>query len=239
MNPSLEEDKRVLIFGITGAIGGAIAQRYRSASWTVIGVSRQSCDIAEAVKWNPLDGESDAAILALKDLGPFDAVCWAQGINFSDSVRTFDRAMHDSMYQANVMFIVLSLQRLLFDGLLASGARLCIVSSIWQQQARQDKLSYVLTKSALHGLVLSLAADLGALGYLVNAVLPGVVDTPMTHANLSLSQIENITKLSPLGRLPSLEDVASAVYAMASTDNTGVTGQFLNVDAGFTNVRYV
>lgn len=229
---------RVLVFGITGAIGGAIAQHYRAASWAVTGVSREARGSADVIVWNPLESDS-AGFATLQRSGPFDAICWAQGSNFGDNVRTFDRARHASMYDANVVFIVLSLQQLLAADLLAERARLCIISSIWQQQARQDKLSYVLTKSALHGLVLSLAADLGAQGYLVNAVLPGVVDTPMTRQNLTAAQIEKIAGASPLGRLPSLEDVAAAVYGLASEQNTGVTGQFLTVDAGFTNVRYV
>jgi NAD(P)-dependent dehydrogenase (short-subunit alcohol dehydrogenase family) len=229
---------RLLLFGATGAIGGAIKQRYLASSWAVTGISRHTSIDGALIAWNPLASEP-ASLEALRSAGPFDAVCWAQGTNFSDHVRNFDRTRHTAMYEANVLFIVLSLQQLLDANLLAEPARLCIISSIWQQQARQDKLSYLITKSALHGLVLSLAADLGARGHLVNAVLPGVLDTPMTRQNLTAAQVIEIARLSPLGRLPKLEDVAAAVYAIASEQNTGVTGQFLTVDAGFTNVRYV
>lgn len=238
MMSSTTRTPRVLVFGITGAIGGAIAQRYRDAAWAVTGVSREARSAAEVIVWNPLERD-EATLAALQGVGPFDAVVWAQGSNFGDNVRSFDRVRHARMYDANVVFIVLSLQQLLAAGLLGPKARLCIISSIWQQQARQDKLSYVLTKSALHGLVLSLAADLGAQGVLVNAVLPGVVDTPMTRQNLTSEQITQIAGASPLGRLPTLEDVATAVYGLASEFNTGATGQFLTVDAGFSNVRYV
>jgi NAD(P)-dependent dehydrogenase (short-subunit alcohol dehydrogenase family) len=114
-----------------------------------------------------------------------------------------------------------------------------VIGSIWQNQARQDKLSYCVSKAAIQGLVLSLANDLGRVGHLVNAVLPGVLDTPMTRANLDEDQIRKVETSTGFGRLATLEDVAAAVYGIASFRNTGVTGQFLNVDLGYTNVRVI
>jgi NAD(P)-dependent dehydrogenase (short-subunit alcohol dehydrogenase family) len=145
--------------------------------------------------------------------------------------------LHRDMYEANVGYILKSLQALLQADLLAPSARLCVISSIWQNLARQNKLSYSITKAALQGLVNSLSVDLGTSGILINAVLPGAIDTPMTHKNLTIEQIESIKKESPLGTLATLDDVAKLVYFLCSDNNIGITGQFIAADRGFSHAR--
>ena len=73
----------------------------------------------------------------------------------------------------------------------------------------------------------------------VNAVLPGPLDTPMTHANLTAAQIASLRGATPLGSLPSLEDVCGLVGFLCSPDNSGVTGQFVAADRGFSHVRII
>jgi NAD(P)-dependent dehydrogenase (short-subunit alcohol dehydrogenase family) len=162
---------------------------------------------------------------------------WAQGQNFNDNIHTFSASAHDDMYRANVVYIMKTLQALLARGLLAPPARLCVISSIWQNIARQNKLSYTVSKSALQGLVQSLAIDLGGDGHLVNAVLPGALDTPMTRNNLKPEQIKLLENLTPLGKLPTLDDVCNMVGFLCSPDNSGITGQFIAADKGFSYAK--
>jgi NAD(P)-dependent dehydrogenase (short-subunit alcohol dehydrogenase family) len=143
------------------------------------------------------------------------------------------------VYEANVVYILASLDVLLRAGVLKTPSRLCVISSIWQEIARQNKLSYGVSKAALKGLVLSLANDLGVDGHLINAVLPGALDTPMTRQNLSEAQVQAITAATQFGRLANLKDVANAVHYLCSSENTGVTGQFIKIDLGFTDVRVI
>jgi hypothetical protein len=76
-------------------------------------------------------------------------------------------------------------------------------------------------------------------GHLVNAVLPGALDTPMTRQNLSVDQLSKITSSTQFMRLPNLEDVSNAVYYLCSLENSGVTGQFVKIDLGFSDVRII
>lgn len=231
---------RLLLFGASGAIGSAINTHYVGQGWQVVRVTRKTTrpGTSDFVVWDPLDNDpaDEANIVAT---GPFDAVCWAQGANCNDSIFNFDAANHEAIYKANVLTILVSLSRLLAGKALTQPARLCVISSIWQNQARQNKLSYSVSKAAIQGLVLSLANDLGREGHLVNAVLPGVLDTPMTRANLSAEQIEKVEASTGFRRLATLEDVAASVYGITSFRNTGATGQFLNVDLGYTHVRVI
>lgn len=230
---------KILLFGGTGAIGGAISDYFRNKHWRVYPVTRRKSGQLDVISWNPLDDADTSGAAAVSASGPFDAVCWAQGANCSDSVYSFDRNAHLGIYAANVLYVLQSLNVLLKNNALTKPARLCIISSIWQHMARQEKLSYCVTKAALQGLVLSAANDLGRDGHLVNAVLPGVIDTPMTRRSLLPEQIERVAGSTQFGRLPTLADVAGAVFDLCSPTNTGITGQFINVDLGFSHVRIV
>jgi NAD(P)-dependent dehydrogenase (short-subunit alcohol dehydrogenase family) len=158
-------------------------------------------------------------------------------MNFNDEIGGFDSEKHLQMYEANVLFILRSLQVIMAGELLSQNARLCVISSIWQNIARQSKLSYCVTKSALQGLVQSLAIDLGRQGILINAVLPGALDTPMTRSNLNSAQLEKLESATPLQSLASLDDVTGLVYYLCSQNNTGITGQFISADRGFSYAR--
>lgn len=227
---------RVLVFGARGAIGAHLAATFARDGWTVIASGRTPAK--EEKSWIAYDPSASSADEACFDLqGPYDAVVFAQGANANDSLYAFDAEKHLALYEANCLFIMKALQLLLARGLLAKPARLCVISSIWQNRARQNKFSYCVTKAALQGLVLSAAADLAQDGHLINAVLPGVLETPMTRANLKAGQIETVEKATLFGRLPALDDVAGVVQFLCSPQNSGITGQFISADLGFSHVR--
>lgn len=235
----INQPEKLLLFGGSGAIGSATAQYFREKGWRVIIVSRQEQSVADQICWDPLWRDHDQGLEQVAASGPYDAVCWAQGANLNDSIYSFDLESHEQLYRANVLFVLESMRALLQRSALKKPARLCVISSIWQNLARQNKLSYCVTKSALQGLVLSAANDLGGEGHLFNAVLPGVIDTPMTRKNLSSEQINKVIDSTQFGRLPSLDDVASSVYSLCSKLNTGLTGQFVTVDLGYSHVRVI
>lgn len=234
--------KAVLIFGATGAIGQSLINWFSGHEWRVLGVSRtqpveetETAGIVEWVVWNPqLDKYAPVALNH-----PLNAIVWAQGLNCNDSVYAFDSQRHAEIYYANVLYIIETLSALLRNSLLADSCRLVVISSIWQEIARQEKLSYMVAKSALKGLVQSLTVDLGRKGYLVNAVLPGALDTPMTRANLSEKQICKLKNSTPAGCLATLDDVCNLIGFLCSDHNTGITGQFVTADRGFSHAKFI
>jgi 3-oxoacyl-[acyl-carrier protein] reductase len=240
MNKSTQH---LLLFGGTGSIGESIAKNFISTFGRVTIVTRQNVkkqDFStglDYVCWDPLLGTSPNSLI-FKD-EKYSAVCWAQGININDNIYNFDVTKHQDMYSINVLYVMASLNYLLKNGLLRPYSKLLVISSIWQEIARQNKLSYGVTKSALKGLVLSLANDLSKDGFLVNAILPGALDTKMTHSSLTNVQLENIKKGTGFGRLPSLLDVSNMACHLLSNQNTGVTGQFIKIDLGFSDVRII
>jgi hypothetical protein len=238
-----EREDRLLLFGASGAIGGAILDAAVAHGWQVTAVSRHGAagtETRKGVRWievDPLATGFSADSLATER--PYTSVCWAQGANRNDSVYDVDAESHLTIYNANCTYILVTLQALLKAKLLARASRLCVISSIWQEMARQNKLSYCVSKAALRGLVLSAAADLAKDGHLINAVLPGALDTPMTRANLSMEQIGRLEGATQFGALSQLGDVASLVCYLCGAGNTGITGQFIAADLGYSRVRIV
>lgn len=236
----MSEKPRILVFGASGAIGTSISSHFFQNNWGVVAVSRTGDNSAASaltsIAYDPLASPPGSSEL-LATSAPYTAVCWAQGRNASDNVHNVNLEEHLAVYQANCLYILATLKILLERHLLAPGARLCIISSIWQNLARQDKLSYCMSKAALQGLVLSASADLAKDGILINAILPGALDTPMTRQNVAVEQLQKLTSATYFNKLPALVDVANLAYFLCSAQNTGITGQFIAADLGFSHVR--
>jgi 3-oxoacyl-[acyl-carrier protein] reductase len=199
----------------------------------VLGTSRAGGPDLEAL--DPLGAPETLEAIAAR--GPFAAVVWAQGVNVNDAADTVDAAALRDVLDANVTFVAASLQHLLAAGAIADGARLVVISSIWQDLARAGKYSYTISKAAVGGLVRAASVDLAPRGILVNAVLPSVIDTPMTRAMLPAETVESVAGQTGFGRLATPLEVASTVALLASPANTGVTGQSVRVDLGFSHAR--
>jgi 3-oxoacyl-[acyl-carrier protein] reductase len=92
--------------------------------------------------------------------------------------------------------------------------------------------AYVASKGGVIGLCRSLARNMGALGIRVNAINPGVVDTPMTAAWPAELKAETIRR-TPLGRIAQPEDIADVAIFLASDAARFVTGEVIEVNGGF------
>ncbi len=231
---------KALVFGASGMIGSRIAAGFAAAGVDVVGLGgRPAAEIRPAATFPYVRTGRTAADArdAIASHAPFDRVVWAHGVNNNDSVYAYDRDAMRATFDANVVFVADTLHLLLAGGHVAPGSRFCVVSSIWQTIARQEKMSYAVSKAALQGLVASAAVDLARDGHLINAVLPGVLDTAMTRAMLSEAQLRRVAESTPFGRLPAMDDVVAAALFFCSDANRSVTGQFLAADLGLRTTR--
>lgn len=100
--------------------------------------------------------------------------------------------------------------------------------------AQANCAGYSASKAALHMLTQTLAVDLGADGVRVNAVAPGVIETPMTAATRSdPARLAGFLKRTPAGRLGQPDEVAAAILFLASPLASYINGTTLPVDGGF------
>ncbi|MCC2312906.1 SDR family NAD(P)-dependent oxidoreductase [Cellulomonas xiejunii] len=215
-----------LVVGGYGALGSAISDELVAGGWHVLRSSRSARpDDPRAVV---IDGDALPA-----DLPRLDAVVWAQGVNVNDSVDSFDDADLARLLDVNVVSVASQLRALVTTGTLAEGAGVVVVSSIWEQLARPGKFSYTVTKAAVGGLVRAAALDLAPRRIRVNGVLPGVVDTPMSREMLSTEQVASVERATGAGRMVAPRDVAGAVCFLLSAASSGMSGQSVTVDLGF------
>lgn len=105
------------------------------------------------------------------------------------------------------------------------------VSSVWGVYGASCEVAYSAAKAGLVGFTRALAKELGPSGVTVNAIAPGVIDSPMNTSHLSPDELAELADETPLCRLGQPFEVAQAVRALA--ENRFITGQVLGVDGGF------
>ena len=208
-----------MVFGASGTLGNACLTELPKQGFEAIPVGR------------------DLSIL--EKIGHIDGAIWAQGANFTGSLTETTSQAWEEIWDANFTFIVRSLEILLAKNSFNRGARLVVISSIWQEISRPQKVAYIASKAAVGGLVRGLAADLGKDGISINAVLPGVVDSPMTRQHLRSEQIAGVVQGTPNGQLVTPEEVAKTVAFLIGLNSTGINGESIIVDGGWSITRNV
>jgi NAD(P)-dependent dehydrogenase (short-subunit alcohol dehydrogenase family) len=117
-----------------------------------------------------------------------------------------------------------------------------VIGSTTGKRPLYGRTPYAASKTALIGLVRTLAVELGPAGVRVNLISPGVVDGPRIDtvireqaraAGTSYEAVyEEATKATPLRRLVPPDDVADATVFLASDASASITGEDLNVSGG-------
>jgi 3-oxoacyl-[acyl-carrier protein] reductase len=212
----LTTNKTFLVFGSNGSIGSRCADQLQNFGLVING-SR-----------DPLKFDAE-----LEQVSSISGVIWTQGINSSDSIEDFNELDFNKVIEANVTFILNTTRKLLESKKLSKNAQLVIVSSIWSQLSRPNKLAYSISKTALLGAIRSLAIDLGGRGIQVNAISPGPIDTPMTRENLSSQELDRLISETPIKRLVTLDEVVNSLCLFATGQMSGISGQEIVIDGGW------
>lgn len=124
--------------------------------------------------------------------------------------------------------VIKAVQRTLLKG---KYGRIINITSISGIGGNAGQANYASAKAGLIGLTKSVAKELGSRGITCNAVAPGFIPTDLT-ADLPADLLDMAIKLTPLGRLGTVEDIAHAVAFLASDEAAFITGQVLQVDGG-------
>src|SRR5260221_4019645 len=114
------------------------------------------------------------------------------------------------------------------------GGSILFMSSVTGHQAHKNLAAYGMTKAALEMLAKSLVIELSPYRITVNTVAPGATLTERTLEDADYKS--TWSRITPMGRPATVEDVASAALFLVSPDAGHITGQNLIVDGGLTAV---
>jgi len=236
-------DRKVLVTGASGGIGGAIARALYAQGATVAlaGRNREALD-ALAVE---LGDRSHVVVGDLGDTESADAMMSATAdamggidilVNNAGLARdNLAMRIKDEDWQAVIdvnLTATFRLSRAVLRGMMkARWGRIINVTSIVGVTGNPGQTNYAASKAGIIGMSKSMAGEVATRGITVNCIAPGFIATPMTES-LSDDQREKLTAAVPAGRLGAPEDVAACAVFLASEEAAYVTGQTLHVNGG-------
>lgn len=123
---------------------------------------------------------------------------------------------------------------------LGNGGRIVCMSSLAAESTGAGVWAYSATKSAVRMMVRGWAQELGPAGITVNAIGPGVIDTPLAAglAGDAGGRIrDNLERTTPVGRVGKPTDIAGLVSFMAGSDGAFMSGSYVLMDGGLRDAR--
>jgi len=118
--------------------------------------------------------------------------------------------------------------------LMSAGSSIVNLSSI-AGLAGWGPVHYASAKGAILGFTRASSRELGGSGIRINAVAPGVVETPMIE-DLDEALLAPLIMMSPLGRIGQAEEIASTILYLACGDSSFVTGQWISPNGGLITI---
>jgi NAD(P)-dependent dehydrogenase (short-subunit alcohol dehydrogenase family) len=121
--------------------------------------------------------------------------------------------------------------------------RVVVIASEWGVTGWPNATAYAASKAGLIALTKTLGRELGPAGILVNAIAPGVTDTPQLRVDADDAGIDLATMHAryaagiPLGRIGRPEEIASAVALLADPEVGAFVGQTIQINGGSTRCR--
>ncbi|MDN5843572.1 MAG: SDR family oxidoreductase [Alcaligenaceae bacterium] len=228
-----------LVTGAAGGMGRVIVQRLAQDGFSVVAVDRAEDPLRELgdqlkkegldIQTRVVDLTKEAAIAELIDgLPALSALVNSAGL--FDERGFFDLTQDDfrRTYELNLIAAASLTQRA--AARMSAGAKVVNIASRAYLGARHHA-HYVASKAALVGYTRASAMELAPKGILVNAIAPGLIDTPMLRA-LTPERLAAQLALQPTGQAGTPEDIANAVSFLAAPGMSFITGQVLFVDGG-------
>lgn len=244
-NPYSLEGKTILVTEASSGIGKATAIECSKLGARVVITGRDEARLQQTL--SSLEGEGHVVITA--DLGEDDGIRFlvervpvlngivhAAGISDTVLFQFLKKERLENIFNINFFAPVVLSQLLLKKKLLQKGGSIVFLSSIdGPVTAHIGNSMYSATKGALSAMMQNMSIELASKGIRVNAVLPGMTETPLIHNDdITQEQLNKDMELYPLKRYADPREIAWAIIYLLSDASTFTIGASLVVDGGFT-----
>lgn len=242
----------VIITGASAGIGDAIARRFAAGGWNLVAVARRGDRLQQLAL--DLQGIAEVAIVtgdvtdpglpartvsaALNTFGRLDALVNNAGSGKWAPVRDTDDATLDEVIDTSLKAPFRFARAAL--GSMEAGSSIINIGSVFGIVSGMAGGAYSTVKAGLIGLTQALAADYGAHGIRTNLVAPGVIRTEMTDDYWESDYFCRTNhEVTPFHREGTADDVANAVYFLASSEGSYINGQTIALDGGWSTTKYL
>lgn len=248
--------KTILITGAATGIGAATVRRFVAGGWCVAMVDINDADgeaLSEATgpftayfhaDTRNADAMKTAVAAAKERFGSIDSVFANAGIHRRNNMLTVTDEEFDLVVKTNIYGTFHTLRAAVPAIIDAGGGSVVLCASDQSLIGKGNSFAYGLTKGAMSQITKSLAIDLAPKGIRVNAVCPGTVDTPLVEKLFRKLEaeggptVEELYEMEKddflLHRIAQPEEVAEAVFFLATDASSFCTGSLLPVDGGIT-----
>ena len=230
--------------GGSGAIGGAICRALSTQGFHVVvhaGTRAAEAALlvkalkswggsAESVAFDVTDSSASGAALAkILAGGPIQVVVHNAGIHDDALLAAMSEASWRRVIDVSLLGFFHVTRPLLMPMVQTRWGRIVSITSTAGVMGNRGQVNYSAAKAGLHGATKALALEVASRGITVNAVAPGVIDSPMTAKAFPP---ERIKQLVPMGRAGAPEDVGALVAFLCSDAAGYISGQVIGVNGG-------
>jgi NAD(P)-dependent dehydrogenase (short-subunit alcohol dehydrogenase family) len=230
----MESRKVAIITGGSQGIGAGLVSAFRGIGYAVVANSR-SIEASEDADVLTVAGDiSDPAVAqkvvdtALENFGRIDTLVNNAGVFVAKPFTEYTQEDYDNVLQVNLGGFFHITQKAIAQMVGQGEGHVVNVTTTLVEYANSNVPSALasLTKGGLSSVTKSLAIEYAGRGIRVNAVSPGIIETPMHSEETH----EALAGLHPLGRIGTIDDITRGVLYLEQAPF--VTGEFLHVDGG-------
>lgn len=242
-------DRVAIVTGGASGIGAASARLFAAEGARVAVVDQDDAGVVRIAR--EIDGlaivadvssdaqAKDGVARVMQRWGRIDVLLTAAGISLGGTVDAVEEAAWDRTFAVNVKGTYLWIHHAIKPMLAAKSGAIVTVGSQLAQSSPGRNAAYVASKGAIASFTKTMAVDHAAQGIRVNALMPGVIDTPMPARSLKRYADPDAMRAywkerHPMGRIGQPEEVAKAALFLASDDASFITGHLMFVDGGWT-----